>query len=351
MADVPHYVAIKREIARQIRNKQLLPNDLLPGRWALTEKFGCSWATVNRAIQELILEGTLYASKGKGTFVSTVPAGQDLRPGTISVLLCNARDSVYYSVQAMMEGIRMAAGAEGYAVQFIDLQDYNRFRDLDQWIVITPALSDFPLLEEALHRGDRFVVLGAELTFPEARWVNSDTREGTRRAVGHLLECGHRHILMFGVQRNLSNYEQKVKGYVDALVEAGLPPDPDWIVYRPESQGEVAGVLANWLEGHPECTAIYAADYTSGLAVLGWAIDNGVSIPEDLSLFVMGEVPSSPYLRVPLSSVVQPFTEMGQQAVRLLLTDEEAAFASLPCKLIYRNSVLPARSNPINQEK
>jgi DNA-binding LacI/PurR family transcriptional regulator len=343
MGDIPHYLSIKREIARQIQTKQLLPNDLLPGRWALTEKYGCSWATVNRAIQELILEGKLYAAKGKGTFVSSQPLESESDSHPISILLCNVKESVYYSVQAMMEGIRTAAGAMGYPVRFVDLHDSKRFSDLDRWIVITPSMSDYPFLSEALERGDRFVVLGAEFPEPQAKWVNSDTREGTRMAVSHLLANGHRHILLFGVQRDLSNYELKIRGYTDALAESGLQAVPDWIVYRPENPDDIVNVLQRWMRQHPECTAIFAADYTSGLSVLGWAMENEVIIPDNLSLFVMGEVPSSPYLRVPLSSVVQPFAEMGRQAVHMLLAEDEAGSLSLPCKLIYRNSVMPLK--------
>ncbi|WP_054026287.1 substrate-binding domain-containing protein [Bacillus sp. FJAT-28004] len=341
MDNVPQYLSIKREIARQIRTKQLLPNDLLPGRWALTEKFGCSWATLNRAIQELILEGKLYAEKGKGTFVSSSPVEDNIQLRTISVLLCNVKGSVYYSVQAMMEGIRLAAGTEGYSVQFIDLNDSRRFERLDEWIVITPALSDYPFLAEALERGDRFVVLGSEFAFPEAKWVNSDTREGTHKAISHLLEHGHRQILLFGLQRDLSNYYLKVRGYADALAEYGLSAQPDWMVYRPERQKDIVNVFGSWMKKNPECTAVFAADYMSALSVLGWALENGVNIPEDLSLFVMGEVPSSAHLRVPLSSVVQPFKDMGKRAVHMLLEDHVSSFVSLPCKLIYRDSVLP----------
>ncbi|WP_165822310.1 substrate-binding domain-containing protein [Paenibacillus montanisoli] len=341
MGDVPHYLMIKREIAQQIRTGKLLPNVVLPGRWKLTEQYGCSWATVNRAIQELILEGKLYAEQGKGTFVSPAAAERADLPQTLSVLLCSFNESVSHSVMKMLEGIRETAGSYGVPVEFTSAQEPGRFADLDRRIVITPGLADYPQLAKSASRGDRFIVLGSEFREPGGRWVNSDTREGTRKAVCQLLAAGHRRILLFGLQRGLSNYEQKARGYEMALREFGLDIDPDWMVYRPEKAADVEELLGRWMREHAGCSAVFAADYTSGLAVLGWAMKAGIGIPKDLSLFVMGEVDSSPYLVVPPNSVVQPFAEMGRQAVRMLFGEEDETYALLPCQFIDRNSVMP----------
>lgn len=341
MGDKPHYLMIKHEIMRLIQTGQLVPNVSLPGRWKLTEQYGCSWATVNRAIQELILEGQLYAEKGRGTFVSPAAAGRGELPRTLSVLLCSFNESVYDSVLKMMEGIREAAGSYGVPVEFANAQDSGRFANLDRRIVITPGLADYSQLAKAASRGDRFIVLGSEFREAGGRWVSSDTREGTRKAVGQLLAAGHRRILMFGLQRGLPNYLQKALGYEDALREYGLDADPAWMVYRPENMADVEGLLGRWMKAHSDCSAVFAADYASGLAVLGWAMKAGIPIPKELSLYVMGEVDSSPYLVVPPNSIVQPFAEMGKQAVRMLFGEDDAPWALYPCRLIVRNSVMP----------
>ncbi|MBO7748284.1 GntR family transcriptional regulator [Paenibacillus sp. MWE-103] len=344
MGEVPHYLTIKRDIQRLIRDGQLLPHVLLPGRWKLTEQYGCSWATVNRAIQELILEGMLYAEKGKGTFVSPAAPGRAGPVRTLSVLLCSFTESVYHSVLKLMQGIHEAAGESGVHAEFTGMREPGRLHDLgglDGRIVITPGAADYPELAKSVSRGERFVVLGSEFREPGGRWVSSDTREGTRRAVGQLLAAGHRRILLFGLRRGMANYEQKARGYELALTEYGLKPDADWMVYRPEKPADAEALLGRWMGGHPACSAVFAADYTSGLAVLGWAMKAGVRIPRDLSLFVMGEVDSSPYLVVPPSSVVQPFAEMGRQAVRMALGDDDDPWALLPCRIIDRQSVQP----------
>ncbi|WP_219835215.1 substrate-binding domain-containing protein [Paenibacillus sp. R14(2021)] len=349
MGEVPHYLMIKREIVRLIRTGKLLPNVSLPGRWKLTEQYGCSWATVNRAIQELILEGELYAEKGRGTFVNPAAAERAELPRTLSVLLCSFNESVYDSVLKMIEGIREAAGTFGIPVDFANVQDPGRFINLDHRIIITPGLSDYPELTKAALRGDRFIVLGSEFRESGGRWVSSDTREGTRKAVGQLLAAGHRRILLFGLQRGLPNYEQKARGYEDALHEYGLETDQEWIVYRPEYATDVEGLFGCWMREHPGCSAVFAADYTSGLAVLGWAMKIGIHIPTELSLFVMGEVDSSPYLVMPPNSIVQPFAEMGKQAVRMLFGEDDVQWVLLPCRLIDRHSVMPppeCRSGP-----
>lgn len=343
---MPQYIQIKQKIIQQIATGELEEGHRIPGRWALTELYGSSWATVNRAIQELILEGRLYAEKGKGTFVSAAPPSSDDHHmqdnQLLSVMLCSTKGSIYYSLQRMMEGIRQQASAAGKSVQFVDLSDHDRLkRDLDGWLIITPEDRDWPLLIEANRRGEHFVVIGScPPNGVEIDWVNADTSEGTQMAVQHMIQLGHRKVALFGLQYELSNYVLEVEGYQKAMKAAGLQVDEQWIVYRPELLEDVIRAFDQWYESHSDCTAIFAADYTSALAILSWAMDSDVEIPNDLSLFAMDELPSSPFLRVPLNSVVQPFVEMGRLAVRALdASTSRPTQMILPCHLLIRESV------------
>lgn len=67
---LPLYYQIKEIILEMIENEQLEPGDAIPPERELCHIQGVSRMTVNKAILELVNEGTLYRVQGKGTFVS-----------------------------------------------------------------------------------------------------------------------------------------------------------------------------------------------------------------------------------------------------------------------------------------
>lgn len=65
---VPKYYAVKGEILALIRD--LSPGTVVPTERELAERFGTSRTTVRQAIAELVVEGRLERTQGRGTFVA-----------------------------------------------------------------------------------------------------------------------------------------------------------------------------------------------------------------------------------------------------------------------------------------
>lgn len=67
---LPLYYQIKEIILEMIKNEELGPGDAIPPERELCAIQGVSRMIVNKAILELVNEGTLYRVQGKGTYVS-----------------------------------------------------------------------------------------------------------------------------------------------------------------------------------------------------------------------------------------------------------------------------------------
>lgn len=67
---VPAYNQLTEIIYGQIKNRELLPNEMLPSEVELCRKYGISRTTVREALRKLTVDGLLYTIKGKGTFVA-----------------------------------------------------------------------------------------------------------------------------------------------------------------------------------------------------------------------------------------------------------------------------------------
>jgi LacI family transcriptional regulator len=157
-----------------------------------------------------------------------------------------------------------------------------------------------------------------------APWVGTDNREGAYAAVRHLLSLGHRRIAHIQAPSTFQVSKDRAAGYRDALAEAGLALEPSFLVegdFRPSS-GRVGAEKLLSLPNRP--TAIFAANDEMAYGVLAAAETLGLRVPDDLAVVGFDDIASSAHIRPPLTTVRQPFYEMGQAATRMLLSQVEA---------------------------
>lgn len=346
----PTYYHIKQDIKRKIGEGRLKPGDLLPGRTTLAEEYSCSWSTLNRAVNELILEGVLTAQKGKGTFVSMTLGAIAPESEPINVWLCNPFPSVYATLSEMMDGLRDEARLRGRSIQFFDNgQELDCPSDINGYIVITPSDGQRDFLVKAWESGQRFVVLNSDYVDVPFVCVNADIFESSLGVIEYLLDAGHTQIGLLGLRDDLSNYRHRKEAFVEAYRRRGLSWRDDWFVGRPEQAADAADLYSDWIDRHPECTAIYAADLASSLVILETLAGKGIEVPGKMALFSSGNIPVASLLKVSLSTVVQPFYELGRTALAVLLDERwETGVRLLSCRLLYGESTNgpDGRANP-----
>ncbi len=156
-------------------------------------------------------------------------------------------------------------------------------------------------------------------------WVSADNRVGARAATRYLLQMGHRRIAYIQGLPEYKAAQERYFGYCDALHEAGLAPDPELVQqgdFTPTSGYEIAERLCT-MANRP--TAIFASNDQVAYDVLAIADKHGLRVPDDLSVVGFDDIPPSAYLRPSLTTVRQPFYEMGKRAAELLLSLLEVA--------------------------
>jgi LacI family transcriptional regulator len=157
-----------------------------------------------------------------------------------------------------------------------------------------------------------------------------DDVQGSRLAIEHLLELGHKRIGFISDPLNepfsFTASHHRFQGYQQALDEAGIQLDSQ--LHRHTEHGRYeARELALELLGLPERpTAIFAASDTQAIGVLEAARSIGLKVPEQLSVVGYDDLDLAAHLN--LTTVRQLLFESGQIGVRMLL--EAIADPELP---------------------
>jgi LacI family transcriptional regulator len=175
-------------------------------------------------------------------------------------------------------------------------------------------------LTELYEQGLPIVMIDDQGLPTSAPWVGADNRIGAYAATKHLIDLGHTRIAHIkGRERYLCSSE-RYDGYRDALLDAGLALDPALVLegdFTPVSGHACAGTL---LALDPRPTAVFVGNDDMAYGVLSAAEERTVKVPDELAIVGFDDAAPAAHMRPTLTTVRQPFFEMGQTATELLLS-------------------------------
>jgi LacI family transcriptional regulator/LacI family repressor for deo operon, udp, cdd, tsx, nupC, and nupG len=187
--------------------------------------------------------------------------------------------------------------------------------------------------------------------------VQVDDYAGGRLAAQHLLDLGHRKIGYIGVDnRPVSNFH-RLSSYRDELKARGITGEKKWVVIGKTSTsadlpGDVrAGRQLALQLLEMGVTAIICYCDTVAAGVLLACREAGVSVPEQVSVIGFDDNDLCEIVCPPLTTIAQPKREMGQKAMRMLLTNVSGGavedFVVQPSLVLRESTAPPSQSIPI----
>ncbi len=196
-----------------------------------------------------------------------------------------------------------------------------------------------------LDKGFPFVAFGRaneEWDFP---YVDVDGEIGGRQVVEHLLSLGHRRIGLIAWPETSLTGHYRYLGYIAALREAGVSPDPAWIVRVEHAEASGARAMRTLLSLPYDCrpTAVLALSDLMAIGAMQAIYEAGLQPGKDIAIVGFDDMPTVRYLHPPLTSVHQFIEEVGERVidmlVRLIRGEElEEQKVLLPPKLVVRAS-------------
>ena len=271
---------------------------------------------------------------------------RSLRRGQTHTLGLILPDSANPFFAEIGHSIEAAAFAQGYSVILCNTEgdldkeelyvDVLTKKQVDGMIFVA-AGEQTDSLRTLLHHKLPVVVVDRDLSNIDIDAVLTDNRQGGYLATKHLIDLGHTRIGCIAGPSHLTPSAQRVIGYRDALIDAGLPVDDDLITrgdFHPESGYHAARSLLDRLAAP---TAIFACNDLMALGALRAAAEFDRVVPRDLAVVGFDDIELASFTSPPLTTIAQPKSDLGRLAVEWLI--EHIADKTRPA----RRELLPTR--------
>lgn len=205
--------------------------------------------------------------------------------------------------------------------------------------------SNHALIREVSRRMP-FVMIDRRLADVATDFVGIDNRQGTYDVTRHMIAQGHRRVAYVTKCEQIPPVQDRIQGYIDAVREAGVP---EIILTIPSRDREedwlVTDTVFRLPLGERPTAAVVFNDYAT-VDFLYRLQRLGLSVPGDVALGGFDNIAEILPNGVGLTTVAQPYEEIGRAAVELLLrriADPAAPVRTveLPANLVIRASSAP----------
>ena len=336
----PLYATVKHALIRAIDAGHFPPDQRLPSTKDLSQQMSVSLVTAHRALRELVGEGILDRSRGRGTIVvdRSHRAARQLR---VIVMIHRDVSLVDEHHSRLIEGMRQAsadrsATDDNLEVELAVSHYGSRVHDTaDGLLLLDPPEQDLADCFAALPHGIPKLIVGpapppncyekpSKNGSPARPGVGSiavDNHALAEMVIDHLASMGHRQLAFLGSQRTTAGNRElweQVRAVADQrhlqLPETHILRARGWHVDTHEKLR-----LLQLLDRSDRPTAIIAAGYHFSLDVYEAAATLGRNIPADLSVVGIGNPASAGYLAPPLTCVQSPLVELGHASINTLI--------------------------------
>lgn len=139
----------------------------------------------------------------------------------------------------------------------------------------------------------------------------------------YLIELNHRTIAYVIQQSDKDNIDKsweevKLRGYKKAMEEDGCIINVSYTQGREVRDGYM--IAKEILQNH-ETTAIFCSSDKLAIGVMNYLYDNGVSVPEEISVVGYGDINMASIFRPSLTTIREPFYDIGAVSIRRIIKE------------------------------
>lgn len=250
------------------------------------------------------------------------------KTNTIGVII---PEIVHYFFSNIISGIEDVAYNSGYNV-IISQSNESYDREVSDTkallasrvdgFLISPSkeTTDLSHIEALVKRDIPIVIYDRLCDGLNVSQIVIDDYHGAYEATDHLIKAGCRRIAHLQGPKNQMIFQERLRGYREALEKNNLKYDEALVVHCYDgTMEETMNHTENLMELPQPPDGIFGNQDLVAIAAMKVIKQRGLSVPDDIAIVGFGDWQVSSLVDPSLSSVTQPGFEMGQKAAELLL--------------------------------
>lgn len=187
---------------------------------------------------------------------------------------------------------------------------------LDGLLIQSGQMGDH-LIERVVNLDMPLVVIGSPLHSKEVSFIDVDNVNGAYNAVSHLVRLGYQRIATITGLFGGAAAEDRLDGYKKAIIERGRNLDQSLIVEGDFTEEGGYFAMQQLLPAKPD--AVFAASDLTAVGAMRAVREARLKIPEDIAFVGYDDVSLARYSNPQLTTIRQPITRFGHNAVEILI--------------------------------
>ena len=352
------YLMIVDWVKNRIVSENLKPNDRFLTEKQLCEIHGVSRQTVRQALMKLESENVLVRVRGSGTFVggrADIPSAASVK-GNIGVVSTYFSDYIFPHIVTGIESVLNNSGCTmQLAITHNQVSEERQalegmLANGVQGLIVEPSKSALPNPNRGLYDKLRannipIVFFNAKYPWSDLPCVAMDDEAAGRIVTDYLFDCGHKQIAGIFALDDIQGH-LRYSGFMNSCLAHGVNDSERNVYWFAASERGTMFAYARdkLLELFRGKTAVVCYNDKLAIRVLGLCRENGLKVPENISVVGIDDSRYASICEVPLTTVHHPHRLLGEAAANTILeminnrsfTAENKLFTP---ELIVRNSV------------
>lgn len=185
--------------------------------------------------------------------------------------------------------------------------------------IIVPTKGNLDFFHSLVNDGFPMVMVDRKPKNLKIDSVSLNNRKGSYDAVKKLIDNGHRRIGFVAGIKGLSNTEERLEGYLEALKESGIQIKDNLIVYGDYVEEGGREAIQEFMSLKKPPTAVFSSNNLMTLGCIKEIYKQKLNIPKDIAIIGFDDSTWAEALIPPLTTVKQPGYELGVNAAELLM--------------------------------
>lgn len=205
---------------------------------------------------------------------------------------------------------------------------------------------DFSHFEKVIERNIPLLLFDRTTEKLDVSQVAIDDYLGAYQMVRHLIEQGSKRIAHFTSPKKISIFQERLRGYKDALIDHGIPFQEELVIESNLQLVDGRHSMEMLLELKQLPDAVFSASDYGAMGAMQVLKERGIKIPSQIALAGFSNDPFTSFTDPPLTTVDQKSKIIGNMATQLFFEQLNAKGKKfLPQKVVLKPEIIIRESS------